>query len=188
MNNKIFTNYNEPKTRQELTQFLKRHYRYFTANSWNISTSYANNVKLHNLGLTSEQFDKAFAIVCDPEINIEEYNDEQSKLFHQFTKETGYAAGFNGRSNGYVVLYDTELDYSSNPPTRRIYYGRNIDQYANFEEWSIDELHERYHVIHKFDQLCEDLKDLLLKYVNSGVVEEEEYTVVKVRKTLTLHE
>ena len=37
------------KKRGEMIAFLKNHFRYNTMNSWNRSTSYANNIKLHNV-------------------------------------------------------------------------------------------------------------------------------------------
>lgn len=38
------------KDRKEMIAFLKNHFRYDTMNSWNRSTSYANNVKNLQLG------------------------------------------------------------------------------------------------------------------------------------------
>ena len=38
--------------RNEMIAFLTNHFRYSTMNSWNQMTSYANNVKLHNLLIT----------------------------------------------------------------------------------------------------------------------------------------
>lgn len=39
------------KTKKEMIEFLKNHKRYWTMNSWNGSSSYANNVKIYNLGM-----------------------------------------------------------------------------------------------------------------------------------------
>ena len=46
--------------RKAMIRFLKEHVRYFTMNSWNRSTSYANNVKFYKLGLTEEQETSAY--------------------------------------------------------------------------------------------------------------------------------
>ena len=48
------------RSREAMTGFLARHYRYNTMNSWNRSTSYANNVKIQNLDIPSELQDLAY--------------------------------------------------------------------------------------------------------------------------------
>lgn len=184
----LYTQYKEPKTREELIQFLTNHFRYYTMNSWNLSTSYANLVKLHHLELTSEQFTKAAELLFDEELDTSEYQFMQSQLFAEFTKKTGYAAGFNGRSSGYVVLYDTKITYKDNEPQINICTGRSIDLNEDFSEWGLKKLQERYNLVHEFDTLCNKLRDLLIDYIDNGTIETEEYTVVKVQRTLTLPE
>ena len=39
----------DKRYKETLIKFLKNHFRYNTMNSWNRSTSYANNIKLHNI-------------------------------------------------------------------------------------------------------------------------------------------
>jgi len=39
----------DKRYKETLTKFLRKHFRYNTMNSWNRSTSYANNIKLHNV-------------------------------------------------------------------------------------------------------------------------------------------
>ena len=38
----------DKRYKKSMVDFLKKHFRYDTMNSWNRSTSYANNIKLHN--------------------------------------------------------------------------------------------------------------------------------------------
>lgn len=85
-----------------MTNFLVNHFRYSTMNSWNCSSSYANNLKIYNLELSSEQEDKLYQM-----IDVVEYYDELRKLTDEFGCEHGYfwQAGFNGRNGGYLVLY-----------------------------------------------------------------------------------
>ena len=35
------------RNRKKMTEYLKNHFRYYTANSWNRSTSYACNLKIY---------------------------------------------------------------------------------------------------------------------------------------------
>ena len=39
----------DKRYRETIVKFLQKHFRYNTMNSWNRSTSYANNIKLHNI-------------------------------------------------------------------------------------------------------------------------------------------
>ena len=92
----------DDRSRKEMSDFLKEHFKYDTSNGWNRSTSYANNVKINELGLSHEQEMRLFEIIeCDGAY------DMANDLIWEF----GYAhdwqwqAGFNGRSGGYLVLY-----------------------------------------------------------------------------------
>ena len=90
------------RSRKAMAQYLSNHFRYNTAGGWNNSTSYANNVKLYNLGLSSEQVDKLYDLL-DCEGIFGEINDMLCDfgMNHDYT----WQAGFNGRSGGYLVLY-----------------------------------------------------------------------------------
>ena len=101
------------RSRKDMVEFLTNHFRYSTMNSWNQSTSYAHNVKIHSLGLTSEQMHKAYEL-----INMDEAYCNINDLIDEFDRSHNYAwqVGFNGRSGGYLVLYQggrKALDYKS---------------------------------------------------------------------------
>lgn len=101
------------RSRKEMVEFLTSHFRYNTMDSWNHSTSYAHNVKIYNLGLTSEQEDRLYEMM-----NTDEFYDEINFIIHDFELEHDYKwqVGFNGRSSGYLVLYQgglKALDYKS---------------------------------------------------------------------------
>lgn len=103
------------RSRKKMTEFLSGHYRYDVSNSWNRMTSFANNVKLYNLDIPKELMDRAYEIVCS-DIDTFEYDSLVDTLISDFYKDTGYTALFNGRSGGYIVLYDAEketLQYKS---------------------------------------------------------------------------
>ncbi|MCK4887396.1 MAG: hypothetical protein KAS96_08415, partial [Planctomycetes bacterium] len=89
--------------REAMTAFLKKHFRYNTMNNWNRSTSYANNIKLHNV-------DKPGGVDNDTwwdMLWITEWQEKLSDLLEDFGREHEWQwqAGINGRSGGYVVLY-----------------------------------------------------------------------------------
>lgn len=102
----IFQSKVDKRNRNDMIRFLTEHFRYDTMNSWNRSTSYANNVKLYNLQLPKEIEDKAWDFVCnDVESDLSFIIDD---LIYEFREDTGYTVGFNGRSGGYLVMYETK--------------------------------------------------------------------------------
>ena len=79
---------------------LKR-IRYYTMNSWNLSTAPAYNLKIYNV-INNDLQDKVYEL-----LECEDYHFQISQLINDFDLENDYnwQAGFNGRSGGYLVLY-----------------------------------------------------------------------------------
>ena len=94
------------RSRAAMVDFLQGHCRYDTLRSWNRLTSYANNIKIHRLGLSSEQDDKAYQILGV------DYWDDISSPVDDFTLEHDhrYTMALNGRSDGYLVLHESALE------------------------------------------------------------------------------
>ena len=95
-------------TKKQMAEYLKGHFRYDTMNGWNTSTSYAANVKLGTF-VPRDLMDKAYEILEQGEVflNI----NERIREFDE-THNYQYQVGFNGRSGGYLVLYQGELKES----------------------------------------------------------------------------
>lgn len=94
------------RSRCEMTDYLRNHFRYSTMNSWNHATSYACNLKIYRLGLDPEIESKLFDMLDTREFLL--MRQETLYLFnaaHNFR----WQAGFNGRSGGYLVLYHGDL-------------------------------------------------------------------------------
>ena len=125
---------------QKKIDFLKNHFRYYTLNSWNLGHSYAANVKLHNLNIPQELQDIAYEAISGESIfwNFEEFL-ENFKIAHP-----GYSIGFNGRSGGYLVLYQD----GSN---------RGVDQDVDWDGDDIDDadVDYSYKLVKDFDQTVE---------------------------------
>ena len=98
----LFSRRVDKRSRAEMTAYLSGHFRDNTMNSWNRSTSYACNMKLYKLGLDQETEDKLWDMIQVPEFyewlneRIEDFNWQHNYLWQ---------AGWNGRSGGYLVLY-----------------------------------------------------------------------------------
>lgn len=87
------------RSRKSMIDFLAGHYRY--------DRSYANRVKIHQLGLTREQQDTAFDL-----INADENFWDHIHAIPRFTRDfNGYQTiGSAGRMGGYLVLYDSHYE------------------------------------------------------------------------------
>jgi hypothetical protein len=92
------------KKRGEMTAFLKKHFRYHTINSWNRSTSYANNIKLYEIDKPADIDNDAWWDM----LGITTWQEKLSDLLEDFGRSHNWLwqAGINGRSGGYVVLYE----------------------------------------------------------------------------------
>ncbi len=101
-NHHIFSKNVDKRSRKAMTDFLSGHFRYSTNSSWNHSTSYACNMKIHNLGLDYETVDKLYDM-----LRVPEFFDGIDGLIRQFGErhQFRWQAGWNGRSGGYLVLY-----------------------------------------------------------------------------------
>lgn len=97
------------RSRKAMTDFLINHFRYYTANSWNRSQSYACNLKIHRLGLNSEIVDKLFDM-----IQVQEFFYGINDLLEEFNRCHKYLwqAAMNGRNGGYLVLYQGRTEKS----------------------------------------------------------------------------
>ena len=93
----------DKRSRKSMVDFLEGHFRYNTMNSWNQSTSYAHNMKLYNLDLDSDVMDTLYQM-----IQTDEFYEHMRDLTDDFALEHDYRwqTGMNGRSGGYLVLYE----------------------------------------------------------------------------------
>jgi hypothetical protein len=99
---KFFQEKVDMRSREAMVSFLSGHRRYDTMSSVNRSTSYAHCIKLHRLGLSREQIDAAWPML---EVNFWSRIDGPMEDFAD--RYNGrYVIGSNGRSGGYLVLYE----------------------------------------------------------------------------------
>ena len=98
------------RRREDMIRFLRDHDRYWTMNSWNRSSSYANCVKIHMLGLTRGQLETAWEMLDVPQVY-----DAIHRILEDWAHkhEWRWQIGFNGRSGGYLVLYQGDLDHTN---------------------------------------------------------------------------
>lgn len=89
-----------------MIDFLEKHFRYDTMSSWNGSSAWANNMKIYKV-IPPQFQDKIFEMLdCD------EFYDGIHDLIRDYGLKNNYRyqAGFNGRSGGYLVIYNGGLE------------------------------------------------------------------------------
>lgn len=93
----------DKRSRKAMIDFLLSHCRYNTMNSWNAATSYAQNVKIHRLlPLTDDQKSLAYDL-----LDVRSVYSGFNRIIRKFGEEHNWdwQIGFNGKSGGYLVLY-----------------------------------------------------------------------------------
>ena len=161
---------------KEMFEFLKEHFTYFTMSSWNLNTSIANNVKIYNLGIDFKILDI---------LQVDNYFTLNTMIEDWEIAHPGYKVGFNGRSGGYLVLYN-----DNNTKSVLDYYVDTNDTYEEFKEdvrrnygglkWYKQELINQVELVQEFDKLCDDLLEEC-KYMveNYRIVEKEKQITQK---------
>lgn len=141
-------------------EFLAGHFTYSTLNSWNGLRSIAHNVKVYNLP-DIDSWEALQALEEDQYLSINQAIEDWE------ADHPGYRVGFNGRSGGYLVLYNDHnnghcFDNENSSPCHF-----ELDEYDNWkqavkEEWGSlkafkSELEYEVKLVQEFDQLCDDL-------------------------------
>jgi hypothetical protein len=152
--------------RAKMIEFLRDHQRYWTANSWNISTSYSARVKIYDFVPRTLQ-DQAWQM-----LEMQDVFDCINDRLATFEEEHGHRICFNGRSNGYLVLYNSKGTCAG------------IDEDKNYEDMDDEELRSRYDLVKAFDQAVIDCKAIFLRYCRHYKVVEKEVLVKKTVKVL----
>ena len=170
----------DKRSRKSMIQFLTNHFRYNTMNSWNKSTSYANNVKLQNLSIPEDCIDLAYDILSG-EVSCPDWDESLSNLLHVFRETNGYHVGFNGRSNGYLVLYHAQKKPNND---FAIQIGKSMDMDEDFSDWTMSELKERTILVQNFDKLCDELEQVFVHILKTYTVKTSTQTITNIKKTL----
>jgi hypothetical protein len=146
---------------KQMFNFLKSHCHYYTMNSWNGLMSIANNVKIYNLKLSGNCWNALTFLQDDDYFTINMMIEDWE------AEHKGYSVGFNGRSGGYLVLYNNDNNGSVLPD--EVDYN---DDYEGYKEMCREyfgsvkaaryKLVEMVKLVQDFDKLCDDLRD----YVN----------------------
>ena len=141
---------------KQMFEFINNHFRYYTANSWNRGRSIAHNVKIYNLGLSGDHW-TALTFLQDDDYFVVNMMIEDWETEHR-----GYKVGFNGRSGGYLVLYNAAggsaipdtLDYDNYED-----YKADMRDYYGSVKANRNELRDFVKVVQDIASLCDEIRD-----------------------------
>ena len=144
---------------KSMFNFIAGHPTYYTMNSWNGIRSIAHNVKLYNLDLEGD-WCRAFAHLESGEYDTIRFMIEDWEREH-----AGYSVSFNGRSNGWLVLYNKK-NYRSAIPEYLDYetyedYKADMKVFCGSVKANRYELVEFVKLVQDFDRLCDELRDFV---------------------------
>jgi len=206
----MFTHKVDKRSKINMQDYLENHFRYNTMNSWNGLHSFANNVKIHRISKYTQVPDDKLYDFLELEESFKKIHD----LIAQWTAEQNYeyTVQFNGRSDGYLVLYKSYREQSryksicphcgqknykraednNNGVCGRChteglipYSGYSLQVHATgveYDEDCMDSLRETTELVQSFDQLCEDIVQCYFDFCANYDIKEEQYPVMHSRK------
>lgn len=143
---------------KQMFNFLRNHFEYYTANSWNGLKSVANKVKLYDLNLSGD-WGVALSL-----LEAGEYDTISMMIIDWEREHTGYEVTFNGRCGGYLVL----TNKGSNRHVLPDEITDSVD-YEDYKEYCRDYLGsvktnrrvliDYVTLVRSFDKLCDELRD-----------------------------
>lgn len=158
---------------KSMFNFINNHFTYWTMNSRNRLKSIANNVKLYNLDLDGDWI-KVADYLNDEYDDSGLQTDIRDMIDNWEYEHIGYCLGFNGRSGGYLVIYNKQRN---NIVNFRNILPEHLTDFNSYDEWKeyikencstvkdvMYELREYTKLIRDFDRLCDDLRDLVNEY------------------------
>lgn len=162
---------------KDMYNFIKNHFTYYTMNSWNGLYSIANNVKVYNLDIKGNEW-KLLEI-----LQLDNYGTINYLIEDWEQKHKGYTVGFNGRSDGYLVLGNKEnnkhifdnyqqdfvLDADNYEEFKKLLHNADctLKQYKS-------ELVKMVELVQDFDKLCDDLVSECQYMLDNYDIEEEQ--------------
>ena len=168
------------KNDEAVFEYLKKHPRYFLMNSWNQLKTFAQNIKIYNLGVDNDIEDKLFEMLDADSMDVKFAYEDGVNDFEEENPE--YTIHTNGRSSGYMILA---------PNKNRSHFCDMVDTINNYD--MLDELKENYDfeefrdlakVVLNFDKACDNIIQNIVGIAENCEIVEEEYTVTKTRKVL----
>lgn len=146
---------------KQMFNFLRGHYMYDTMNSWNQLKSIANNVKIYNLNLEGDHWNALRYLEDD------EYFNVNSMIEDWEAEHPDYKVGFNGRSGGYLVLYNKSNNRNVLPDEIIDFdnyedFKNNLKEYWGGVKYFMLDLRYYTKLVQDFDKLCDEIRN----YVN----------------------
>lgn len=182
--------FNKTTKNMTLTQkfdYIKKHFTYWTMNSWNKDESIANNIKIYNLPLTREQQDRAYEIICDENLCNELWQDYLATYIYNFKRvhHDYFEIYSNGGNGGYLVLNGLEgcrvinedIEYAES-------YKELVNRFKDIYGWAYvdaqrearQEIEDTFDLIVDFDNTCDDMLNEFIYVLDCVDIKTKTYT------------
>lgn len=177
----IFAKEVDLKNDEAVFEYLKKHPRYFLMNSWNRLQTFAQNIKIYNLGVDRDIEDKLFEMLDVDSIDVKFTYEDGVNDFEE--ENPGYTIYTNGRSGGYLILASSQNDRGK--------LSNMVDAVNNYD--TLDDLKEDYdfeefrtlaETVMNFDRACDNIIQAVVSLAENCEIVEEEYMVLKTRKVI----
>lgn len=143
---------------KQMFNFLKNHFEYYTLSSWNRLETIANKVKLDQLSLSGD-WQVAYDLLKSGEYESITYMIRDWEREHPT-----YQVSFNGRSDGYLILKNT--DDNGHVLPEEIIEAEDYEEYKRYcKEFygsvkaNRNALRFYTQLVQDFDKLCDELRD-----------------------------
>ena len=192
---KFFNKTNKNMSLRQKFDYIHNHSYYYTMNSWNKSKSLANNVKVYNLPITTEQRNKFFEICENFVLNYDLYDMINARI-EDFESENEFDVGFNGRSGGYLVAYNRNnynniidedlIDFESYDELLNYYKENFCWSFRDCQAELKSKIERNFEICVLFDDLCDNVLNELKFILDNAEIKEEEVVFSKKVKSLIL--
>ena len=169
-------------------QYLDKHFKYWTMNSWNRSESFAFNIKVYNI-IPKDLRNKAYDLLSVDDPAFWEYvKTEIDGILKEFCGED-YTAYINGRSGGYLVLgKEGDFSYFSNrindfSDILGLYENGHYEDYQNEVESRGDFIDSVFHTVRQFKRACGYIQRFYIETIKTAQIEQIE--VVSTQKIIS---
>ena len=142
------------RLRGAMVRFLRTHPRYWAGGPRQRVGSYANCVRLQELGLTGLQIKRGLRMLeCEGVFDAIHTVIERWCRRHRWR----WQVAFHGRAGGYLVLHRVGIG-------RRTSCGHGVDDSEDFEKWDIERIRRRVRLVQDFDRLCDEVVRTLVAF------------------------
>ena len=139
-------------SQEDILTFLTQHERSQALGPENPTTSYANCIRLHEFGLSSEQIEGAREILHMPDVHR---SIDMVLKWWGMARNWKWQVIFRQDDHGYLVLSPGSITYLNGQPLIRAHPENGLDHGTCYDQWDMARLRSRAKLVQSFDSVCD---------------------------------